>query len=614
MKKNSINLIIGLMALALLGVTGMQFYYLKQSYQLKSQLFDQAVNEALTNVVNKLERQEAYNFLNRDLKEHSEFKRPTATQASEIRDTRKKSPTNRLHRPRRNAQYAKLLRLEQHRSDSLFNVWDSVVRSSYPYVYAVNETPADIQQMKVQIDIQEFEDGFGNVLQQTRSRIVPERDVFSGRTSRITTRHERTDSIKKYLVIDSRGNYQIIERKKPVVRTLSRQSWKELEKREPIAKKAARKIIDSVQIEEKKDVFQDIATELQQANIPLSKRIDPRNLDSLLRTELLNRGIDIKYDYLVSSAKGNSVIFTKAADKTEFLPEDTYKTVLFPKDIFRDAGILSVTFPERNSILLSNLTAMMASSGALLLILIVCFGFTLHLILRQKKISEIKTDFINNMTHEFKTPVSTIMIASEALRDPDVSGDKARINRLAGIIYDENVRLGNHIERVLNIAKLDKGNLKLEHKHVDVNDIIAAVTDSMQLQLQKKDAKVTLELNADPSIVNGDELHLSNVIFNLIDNANKYSKDIPEISISTYNTGKNLVIRITDKGIGMSKDQLSKIFGQFYRIPTGNLHDVKGFGLGLSYVNDIIKRLSGTIRVKSEKDKGSEFEITFPAV
>lgn len=601
------------MSLALLGVIGMQYYYLKQSYQLKSQLFDQSVNEALTHVVNKLERKEALNFLNKNFKNVNTVK--PYKSATKNKNKFHVENATQTAKSLQKAKYALFLRREQQKADSLFNVRDSLIRSRYPYVYIVSDAPADEPQLKLQIDVAEFEDLYGNIHQQTVSRIVPEKMLSTKPAFQGPVKTKaRTDSIKKYLVIDSRGNSELIERMKPVIKTLSQNSLKELEKREPIAKKAAKKIIDSVQIEEKKEVLQDLATELQQANIPLNKRIEPRTLDSLLGSELQNRGINIDYDYVVSSAKGNSVVFTKTTSKSDFLPADTYKTVLFPKDVFRDAGMLIVTFPARKSILLSNLRAMMISSGSLLLILILCFGFTLNLILRQKKISEMKTDFINNMTHEFKTPVSTIMIASEALRDPDIAEDRSRINKLAGIIYDENVRLGNHIERVLNIAKIDKGNLRLDGKNVEINNLITTVADSMLLQLQKKDAKVSLLLNADRSVVHGDELHLSNVIFNLIDNANKYSKEFPEIAISTSNVGKNLVIKITDNGIGMNKDQLSKIFGQFYRIPTGNLHDVKGFGLGLSYVNDIVKRLNGTILVKSEKDKGSEFEITFPAV
>jgi len=222
-----------------------------------------------------------------------------------------------------------------------------------------------------------------------------------------------------------------------------------------------------------------------------------------------------------------------------------------------------------------------------------------------------KTDFINNMTHEFKTPVSTIMIASEALKDKEIAQDKARVSRLANIIYEENERLGSHIERVLNIARIEKNDFKLDKKPIDVNEMIAVVVDSMELKLQKNKATINLQLDAENAIIKADELHFSNVIYNLVDNAIKYSTNDPDITISTLNKNDQVVIRVADKGVGMSRDQQTKIFEQFYRIPTGNLHDVKGFGLGLSYVNTVVKRLNGMISVKSEKEKGSEFELKF---
>jgi two-component system phosphate regulon sensor histidine kinase PhoR len=280
--------------------------------------------------------------------------------------------------------------------------------------------------------------------------------------------------------------------------------------------------------------------------------------------------------------------------------------------MFRDAGYLTVTFPQKSKLILNNMGTILFSSAGLLLVLAASFIYTISSILRQKKVSEMKNDFINNMTHEFKTPVATIMIASEALKDPEINDNKARVNKLAGIIYDENIRLGNHIERVLNIAKLEKDNLKLELNPQDVNGIITTVVDSMSLQLQKRNGNVTLNLNDNLADVVADELHLSNVIFNLVDNAIKYSNKDPEISIETAQVGKQIIVKIKDQGIGMNKDQQKKIFDQFYRVPTGNLHDVKGFGLGLSYVSDMVKKMNGTITVKSEKDKGAEFEIKFP--
>ena len=208
------------------------------------------------------------------------------------------------------------------------------------------------------------------------------------------------------------------------------------------------------------------------------------------------------------------------------------------------------------------------------------------------------------------------MIASEALKDDEIARDTKRVSKLANIIYEENVRLGSHIERVLNIAKIEKDDFKLDIKSVDVNEMITTVLDSMLLKLQKHDVKIETDLNyADgPMMIKADELHFSNVIYNLVDNAIKYSNDTPEITITTQTKNKQAIIKIADKGIGMSHDQQTRIFEQFYRIPTGNLHDVKGFGLGLSYVNTIVKRLNGSISVKSEKDKGSEFELRFDKV
>jgi two-component system phosphate regulon sensor histidine kinase PhoR len=334
--------------------------------------------------------------------------------------------------------------------------------------------------------------------------------------------------------------------------------------------------------------------------------------------ELHNKGISLPFNYEVSTANSDSLIYSNASndsdEKTQFVPANTYQTPIFTDEVVNDPGKIRISFPLKNSLILNKMIATMATSGSLLLVLVFCFGYTIFSILRQKKISEMKMDFINNMTHEFKTPVSTIMIASEALRDHEIIEDKARVNRLANIIAEENERLGSHIERVLNIARIEKNDFKLDVKPVDVNDLVTTVLDSMDLKLKKHQVAISLNLEAENPVIKADELHFSNVLYNLIDNAIKYSKDVPEITISTVNKGDSLVLRVADKGIGMSRDQQSKIFEQFYRVPTGNMHDVKGFGLGLSYVNTIVKRLEGAISVRSEKEKGSEFELKFQVV
>ncbi len=599
------------MTLALLGVMGMQLYFLKQSYQLKSQLFDQNVNEALGNVVSKLEKLDANRFL------RTKVEVPQKVESKVNENPKIVQNRNRLPRKKRRPveTFASILKAEQQQADSIFSLRDSLLRIRYPNAVSFNDaiTAADLKNLeyKLQVDVIQFEDDLGQIHQKTQQTLTK---AFGERRNSAANAMSpfKPDSVRQYVVFDPQYGPRLITIPKPKLVNISR----------PVPPRQPEENVEDVKKvkayfdgkEQNKDVFKDLYTEYQQVYVPLSQRIHPLILDSMLRHEFLNQAISSNFEYKVTSAKRDSLILTSASNQTKFLPFNTYETPLFPKDMIRDAGLLTVTFPEKTNIILSNLTAMMGLSGGLLLILLFCFGYTLHSILKQKKLSEMKTDFINNMTHEFKTPVATIMIASEALKDPELTEDRSRLDKLANIIYDENVRLGNHIERVLNIAKIDKGDLKLEYKEVEMNDLLSAIVDSMSLQLEKRNASIVLQLDAVKATVLGDELHLSNVIFNLLDNANKYSKGDPEIKITTSNAGKNLVIRVADKGIGMNRDQQSKIFDQFYRIPTGNLHDVKGFGLGLSYVNDIIRRLKGTIRVKSEKDKGSEFEIVLPCL
>lgn len=615
------------MSFALLGVMAMQFYFIKESYNLKSQLFDQAVNDALNNVSAKLEKKEAMIFLaqkaeiaNRNT--HKEAFR-AQMQKNKIAQKNKRFVNHRKESSQENSTIAfvRLMKINQAKSDSIFKLRDSMIRSRYPYrmVYNGPITPENQPfSVNLRVDVDEIIDEYGIVHTIQRQSIVESAPVTNG--IKITRRGVAVvDSIRRYMVQDPVLGTVLKTIPKPNFLTGISETELRLASKKRQTEKQVKKVnnyLDSVEkVQDKSSLFEDIASEMQQVNIPLKQRVEAQNIDSLLALELANNGINLNYSYKISSVQKDSVIFTKASQSnSEFAPKNTYKTMLFTKDMVRDGGYLLVTFPEKNSVILNNMGSILFSSASLLLVLAGSFIYTISSILKQKKISEMKTDFINNMTHEFKTPVATIMIASEALKDPEINQNTSRVNKLASIIYDENIRLGNHIERVLNIAKVEKEDVKLELEKQNMNDLITTVVDSMDLQLKKKNTKLNLQLNATNPQIYGDELHLSNVIFNLIDNANKYSKENPEITISTYNDAKNLFIKIKDNGIGMNKEQLKKIFEQFYRIPTGNLHDVKGFGLGLSYVNNMIKKMKGSINVKSEKDKGSEFEIKFPLV
>ncbi|HYH56895.1 MAG TPA: HAMP domain-containing sensor histidine kinase, partial [Anseongella sp.] len=374
-----------------------------------------------------------------------------------------------------------------------------------------------------------------------------------------------------------------------------------------------KQFVDSLEkIKERVKVFEELAAEMQRVQLPLKERVNPALVDSLLKDELQNQGIFLPYDIEIRAAENDSLLFASHQTGGE-ASQEIYKAALFPQDLVKGtSGELILKIPNKDRYLLRKMNLLTGSSGALILVIVVCFALTVYSILRQKKLSRMKSDFINNMTHEFKTPVATIMLASEALKDAEMSANKEQVTRYAGIIYDENLRLGSYVERVLNMARLEKSDFRLERKEVGVNELINAVVESMDLQLKKKKAKLELILEAAGDRITGDELHLSNVIYNLVDNAVKYSPAGPEIRIRTFNEDQKLKIAVSDKGIGMSKEQRKKIFEKFYRVQSGNLHDIKGFGLGLSYVNSIVKLLDGNIKVRSELNKGSEFEITFP--
>jgi len=575
------------MAIALLCVLAMQWYFLNQSYQLKSQLFDQNVNEALSNVAKKLERQEAYNFLLKkavNTRNESQKRKNLALATSQLKQ----------NSAARKESYAQFLSKEQQKADSLFTIRDSLLRARYPMVVSYDATK---QEEELQQELVQFVDPFGGIHQQVLQQRVPKLSY---------TKQNPVDSIRQYIVFDPQNGPKLFTLAKPRLTNISRS-----DATGGPDEQLVQHFLDSVQTS-KKNVLQDLAQEFGSAKMPLNKRIQSNMVNQLLRKELQNKGITGSFTYKIQQANVKNKIDTPLETNEHSHTSEVYKTQLFPKEMIKESGWLLLSFPNKSNYILANMAWIMALSGGLLLILLGSFGYTLQLILKQKKVSEMKTDFINNMTHEFKTPVATIMIASEALKDEELSGGRAQIERLANIIYYENIRLGNHIERVLHLAKVDKEDFKLENRAIELNTLIAAVADSMSLQLEKQKAKIQLDLQAKNDVVFADELHLSNVLFNLIDNALKYCDGEAKIKISTQNLGKQIVCTVQDNGLGMSKDQIDKIFDQFYRIPTGNVHNVKGFGLGLSYVNTIVRLLKGQIKVKSEKHKGSTFEISIP--
>lgn len=366
----------------------------------------------------------------------------------------------------------------------------------------------------------------------------------------------------------------------------------------------------------KSEIVNDLFDELISINVykDYKPKVDSLMLDTILKQELLAEGINTKFTYYITSstqnllANGNYREAQKDCDSSGCY----MKINLSPNNVFVTPQFLSVRFPDQHTYLLQTMWSMLGVSAIVIFILIFAFYYTISTILKQKKLSAIKNDFISNMTHEFKTPISTISLASEMLNDDTVSKTPEKQKRFVKMIRDENKRLSILVESILQTSILDKGEFKLKRSDIDVHDIINQAIQNTQLIIDQNNGSITKNLDAIKSVINADKVHLTNIVFNLIDNAIKYSKENPHIIVSTKNVENGIEIWVKDNGIGISKENQKKIFDKFFRVPTGNVHNVKGFGLGLSYVLAVVQKHYGTINVESEVGKGSTFKILLP--
>ena len=346
---------------------------------------------------------------------------------------------------------------------------------------------------------------------------------------------------------------------------------------------------------------------------PLKERINFKQLDAELKVELRNNGITIPYHFTVTDRMGTLIYHC-----SDYVPdgnETLYSHVLFKNDPPQRMGMVNIHFPTMDSYIFSSVRFMIPSI-VFTFVLLVTFIFTIYIIFRQKKLTEIKNDFINNMTHEFKTPISTISLAAQMLQDPAVGKSPAMFKHISGVINDETKRLRFQVEKVLQMSMFERQKAVLKRKELNANDLITSVVKTFTIKVEKNNGSITSDLRSECPWIFVDEMHFTNVIFNLLDNAVKYKKPEGELNlhIRTWDESGKLYISIEDNGIGIKKDNLKKIFDKFYRVHTGNLHDVKGFGLGLAYVKKIIQDHKGTIRAESELNVGTKFIIVLPTL
>ncbi len=342
--------------------------------------------------------------------------------------------------------------------------------------------------------------------------------------------------------------------------------------------------------------------------VMVNNEVNINTLEFLLRSEFERRNIVADFEYGVFDCTSEKMVYGN------YVPLQTAKEKVTSKKLpaWIDHGYyFGVQFPNREAHLINQL-GIWSFSSIVLLVVIFFFAYTLFVILKQKRLSEIQKDFINNMTHEFKTPISTIAVSTEVLKDPNIIHQPERLLNYVGIIEKENIRLKHHVERVLQMAQLDKEDIELRKELINVHQLIQDAVGNVSVLLQEKQGTITTDLNASIYQVKVDKLHFTNALNNLLDNAIKYCSTIPEIRIRLFNQENKIGIEIRDNGMGILPENQKRIFQKFYRVPTGNVHDVKGFGLGLSYVNTIVEEHKGEIKLSSEIGKGSIFTVFIP--
>lgn len=524
------------MALALIGLTGVQVYWIKNAMALREKQFNQAVSEALGNVAYNFEKQRVAQNLSRQV---------------DLQNRRMQ-----LFRKLDSIGAANVMTL------------DSI---SYSYSFGDNFVfMEDGTDEEVNVVLEVTHDSNGHIVQRTRERSFGPKGLKEARA--VVENNPQAD----------------------LARALQSKS--------------------SQWVAEKSEILDDIFKEMLSFNaFDQEETIDPKILDSLIAEELGNKGIQTDYSFAVLDPFKNVIFSNETNDTPETdLVNSTHKVNLFQGNIFANPNYLSVFFPNRQQYLLKTLWAMLLTSALFMLVIIFSFSYTVSTVFRQKKLSEVKNDFINNMTHELKTPISTISLACQVLEDHEVEKTPAMVENYIKVINEENKRLGLVVESVLQTAIIDKGEMKLKTEIVDIHEVIESLVNNMKIQADKMGGQILINLKAEKCIIHADKVHITNVIMNLVDNALKYCEGNPIVKIATKSYSEGISISVEDNGIGISPENQKKIFDKLYRVPTGNIHNVKGFGLGLSYVKAIVDKHKGTVNLVSEMGKGSRFDIFLP--
>ena len=604
MTKRKIQIIIGLMCLALIGLIGFQWYWIREAIAIRNEQFNNKVAESVQEVVHRLEKQEMMYLLQQRIEtEQQKDKLNRITQLREMPVKRTVPVTNTKKRvsavsPPPNIQ-----------------VFIGPNGEEIHYQVLAEAAPSDVlsPNFRIMVDhqqriIEEFFQaqrfGAEGMDEFMRRRLEDEKKLGSAFQEAFPN---QKNTVKNQVSGNGESLNNEVEYRKGN-RTVEKSA--SLAGTKPLINGKSKDL-------DRADLLREVMKDLMYTKRPIQERVNRFLLDTLLRKELTEKGISLPFEFAVQANANNGMIFSTASLKSNEWQQRSYKASLFPNETLQGNNLLYVFFPDQQKYILNDMGVMFGGSGILIVVIMACFYMAVSTILHQKKLSDIKNDFINNMTHEFKTPISTIALAADMAQENSRSGGNEaspRMTRYLGIIREENKRLGTHVEKVLQMALLDKGHVKLKRSDANIHDLIEKVLNSQSVQIEQKEGELDLEFEAANEIISCDELHISNILNNLVDNAIKYSPEKLHLTVKTENENNGVTISITDQGLGMSKEQTHRIFDTFYRVPTGNVHDVKGFGLGLSYVKKMVEAHEGTVSVQSRPGHGSTFILWLPIV
>ncbi len=539
MNKKLITGLIVLMSISLVGIILVQLFWIRNAIEIKEKQFDRDVTSSMTNIVDRLQTNDAVMFISSSMKDQGKPVVQTLENYSFVDYGFQDSLLN------------DIIIVSKSENNKDLN------RSEYKFIAEVsNEDDKEI------------------FLSSTHEKNKPGYSIlsFGNEFEQEIILSEEEDTVEIAL-ISSTDKYRY--RIKKINNVIKRLTWEYVTRDEPI-----------------------------------EHRLDLQAVQDIISDEFKNKGLPHNFEFgILADSIDDSEFSFVSGQFYEIKENNVYKTSLFPDDIFNKSSSLLISFPDKGAHVRKSISILLFGSVFFTLIILTTFGVTIHIIFRQKKISEIKSDFINNMTHEFKTPIATISLAADSMTNPKVIRDKTNVSYYAGIIKEENKRMNSQVEHVLQMSLLDRNDLNLNIENYDIHRLINKAIRNIGLQLKEKNGQINTHFDAVSHYALIDEIHFTNVLYNLIDNALKYNNKEPLITIRTQNHNNELEVIIEDNGIGMSKDIQKRIFDKFFRTQTGNIHNIKGFGLGLSYVKAIINACGGKVAVKSEPAKGTRFII-----